>query len=64
MRNPTRKTLKTKVAPPEIEDRGAIRLGAANVTGIFPPVKQPVPEIADRGAIRLGAANLTGEFPA
>ncbi|HTT80794.1 MAG TPA: hypothetical protein VMF86_14050 [Stellaceae bacterium] len=67
MRESTRETRKTmpalKAPTPEIEDRGAVRLGNGSITAQFPPLKRPGPEIVDRGAVRLGNGSITAEFP-
>ena len=48
---------------PEIADHGTVRLGDANITAEFPPLRQPKPETADPGTVRFGDGCITAEFP-
>ena len=46
-----------------IADPGTLRLGDAEISGIFPPFCRPDHIIADPGTLRLGDAEVSATLP-
>jgi hypothetical protein len=46
-----------------IADPGTLRLGDAEVSATFPPLRRPDPIIADPGTLRLGDAEVSVQLP-
>ena len=46
-----------------IADPGTLRLGDAEISGIFPPLYRPAHIVADPGTLRLGDAEVSAKLP-
>jgi hypothetical protein len=46
-----------------VNNPGTLRLGDAEISGIFPPLCRPDRIIADPGSLRLGDAEVSAQLP-
>jgi hypothetical protein len=47
---------------PKIADLGAVRLGDAAISAVFPPLRRPDEKTVDPGIVRLGDAAISARF--